>query len=201
VRSWRKGANGLGETSLSVFAWNSGPAPRGARRARLAGVGVWESSGTPKGLSTLPPWPPPGTGTAAWHVIQASSTERDHHVTAASHHGWIAVTAGWRLEHVGYVFHETGSVSRDKMLSTGQTATVTGETWGIYVFAESDSESARSARRLGAHRVPRASLAYSRGAPGEQEAQGVEMPEGMERHELALRILVAAEMVWPRLES
>jgi hypothetical protein len=31
----------------------------------------------------------------------------------------------------------------------------------------------------------------------EQEAEGVEMPEGMERDELALRILVAAEMVRP----
>lgn len=41
---------------------------------------------------------------------------------------------GWRLEHTGYVFRETGSVSRDKLLSSGQEATVTGEIWGIYVF-------------------------------------------------------------------
>jgi hypothetical protein len=31
---------------------------------------------------------------------------------------------GWHLEHVGYVFQETGSVSRDKLLSSGQTAAV-----------------------------------------------------------------------------
>jgi hypothetical protein len=41
---------------------------------------------------------------------------------------------GWRLEQAGYVFQQTGSVSRDKLLSTGQTASVTGDIWGIYVF-------------------------------------------------------------------
>jgi hypothetical protein len=34
----------------------------------------------------------------------------------------------------------------------------------------------------------------------EQEAEGVRMPEGMEQDELALRILVAAEMARPNLE-
>jgi hypothetical protein len=41
---------------------------------------------------------------------------------------------GWTLAHAGYVFRETGSVSRDKLLSSGQTAQVTGEVVGIYLF-------------------------------------------------------------------
>jgi hypothetical protein len=32
----------------------------------------------------------------------------------------------------------------------------------------------------------------------EQEAEGVEMPEGMERDELALQVLIAAELVRTR---
>lgn len=45
---------------------------------------------------------------------------------------------GWRLEHAGYLFRETGSVSRDKFLSSGQTASVTGEIVGIYLFRARD---------------------------------------------------------------
>jgi outer membrane biogenesis lipoprotein LolB len=41
---------------------------------------------------------------------------------------------GWHLEHVGYVFEQTGSVSRDKLLSSGQTAAVQGQIVGIYLF-------------------------------------------------------------------
>lgn len=41
---------------------------------------------------------------------------------------------GWRLETADYVFRETGSVSRDKLLSSGQTAAVMGEIVGIYLF-------------------------------------------------------------------
>ena len=42
---------------------------------------------------------------------------------------------GWRLEHVNWLFIETASSSRDKMLTSGQRATVTGHVWmGIYLF-------------------------------------------------------------------
>jgi hypothetical protein len=47
---------------------------------------------------------------------------------------------GWRLEHVGYVFEETGSVSRDKLLSSGQTSQITGMILGIYLFRATDSQ-------------------------------------------------------------
>ena len=41
---------------------------------------------------------------------------------------------GWQLEDVGYVFEQTGSVSRDKFASSGQTASVTGNIVGVYLF-------------------------------------------------------------------
>ena len=41
---------------------------------------------------------------------------------------------GWQLAHAGYVFRMTGSVSRDKFLSSGQQAAVSGEVIGVYIF-------------------------------------------------------------------
>jgi hypothetical protein len=41
---------------------------------------------------------------------------------------------GWRLQDVDYVFQQTGAVSRDKLLSSGQTSVVTGQIVGIYLF-------------------------------------------------------------------
>lgn len=41
---------------------------------------------------------------------------------------------GWRLEHAGYVYRVTGSVSRDKFLASGQQEAVHGEIVGIYLF-------------------------------------------------------------------
>jgi hypothetical protein len=41
---------------------------------------------------------------------------------------------GWQLADVGYVFEQTGSVSRDKFASSGQTASVTGNIVGVYLF-------------------------------------------------------------------
>lgn len=41
---------------------------------------------------------------------------------------------GWTLANAGYVFQETGSVSRDKFLSSGQQEAVSGRILGIYIF-------------------------------------------------------------------
>ena len=41
---------------------------------------------------------------------------------------------GWRLEHVGYVFRPTQTVSRDRFLASGQQEAISGETLGIYIF-------------------------------------------------------------------
>ena len=45
---------------------------------------------------------------------------------------------GWRLIHANYVFQETGAVSRDKFLSSGQTSQVTGAIVGVYLFRRVD---------------------------------------------------------------
>lgn len=41
---------------------------------------------------------------------------------------------GWRLEHVGYVFVETGSTSTNRLLSTGEGTVTRGQVQGIYLF-------------------------------------------------------------------
>lgn len=41
---------------------------------------------------------------------------------------------GWRLEHVGYVYIETGQISRDKFLSSGQQVATLGKTVGHFLF-------------------------------------------------------------------
>jgi hypothetical protein len=45
---------------------------------------------------------------------------------------------GWKLADVGYVFEQTGSVSRDKFYSPGQTASVTGNIIGVSLFRRAD---------------------------------------------------------------
>jgi hypothetical protein len=46
---------------------------------------------------------------------------------------------GWELFQAGFVFHETGQVSRDKLLSSGQTVQTTGRTFGVYLFRATDA--------------------------------------------------------------
>lgn len=41
---------------------------------------------------------------------------------------------GWRLEHAGYVFVETGSTSTNRVLATGQGVVTKGHVAGIYLF-------------------------------------------------------------------
>lgn len=41
---------------------------------------------------------------------------------------------GWRLEHVGYVFIETGSTSTERMFATGEGTVTRGVVRGIYLF-------------------------------------------------------------------
>ncbi len=46
---------------------------------------------------------------------------------------------GWELIQAGFVFKETGQISRDKFLSSGQQVNTTGETWGVYLFRATDA--------------------------------------------------------------
>jgi hypothetical protein len=41
---------------------------------------------------------------------------------------------GWKLEHLGYVFIETGSTTTNRVMSTGQGMVTRGNVTGIYLF-------------------------------------------------------------------
>lgn len=45
---------------------------------------------------------------------------------------------GWALEHVGYVFIETGSTSTNRVLSTGQGTVTRGSLTGVYLFRRAE---------------------------------------------------------------
>lgn len=46
---------------------------------------------------------------------------------------------GWHLEHVGYVFIETGSTSTNRVFSTGQGTVTRGMVRGMYLFRNTDA--------------------------------------------------------------
>lgn len=48
--------------------------------------------------------------------------------------GYQIEEMGWHLEHVGYVFVETGEVARAKALSAGSVSRTQGYVEGIYLF-------------------------------------------------------------------
>jgi hypothetical protein len=63
--------------------------------------------------------------------------------TTTTEHGSVleAIEAeGWRLENANYVYRITGSVSRDKWLSSGQQEAVSGEIVGVYLFRRTSAD-------------------------------------------------------------
>ena len=100
--------------------------PRGkARTARENGDGFFEYTGS---LSE--------TSRTVMGVLGGTSTSSGHKRRMTSHTDVLAQIEdeGWRLEHVGYVFEPTGTVSRDKAFSSGQTSTTSGKIVGVYLF-------------------------------------------------------------------
>ena len=65
-----------------------------------------------------------------WSVSQSTSTRR---FQATDVLGQIE-ELGWHLQHVGYVFVETGEVSRGKVMSSGAVSRTQGYVEGIYLF-------------------------------------------------------------------
>jgi hypothetical protein len=49
---------------------------------------------------------------------------------------------GWRLEHAGWVFVQTGMSSREKFLVSGEMASVSGRVEGVYLFRAVDAPAA-----------------------------------------------------------
>jgi hypothetical protein len=109
-------------------AFRASPAGR-ARTARELGHQLFQIS-----------LPLTATERTAWGVFSGGTAGSDAlamRTTSVADHPDVLESVereGWRLEHAGYVFQETGSVSRDKLLSSGQTASVTGAIVGIYLF-------------------------------------------------------------------
>jgi hypothetical protein len=65
-----------------------------------------------------------------WNYSQSTLTRR---FNATDTLGQIE-EMGWHLEHVGYVFVETGEVARSKALSSGSVTRTQGYVEGIYLF-------------------------------------------------------------------
>jgi hypothetical protein len=100
--------------------------PRGrARTARENGDGFFEYTGS---LAE--------TSRTVMGVLGGTSTSSGHKRQLTSHTDVLAQIEdeGWKLEHVGYVFEPTGTVSRDKAFSSGQTSTTSGKIVGVYLF-------------------------------------------------------------------
>ncbi|KQY56108.1 hypothetical protein ASD11_16730 [Aeromicrobium sp. Root495] len=74
-------------------------------------------------------------GTAFFGEVRGNESRSDAHLGVL---GEIEAV-GWRLEHAGYVFVETGQESTDKFVSTGQRIAVTGKTVGIYLFRRAEA--------------------------------------------------------------
>jgi hypothetical protein len=91
-----------------------------ARAARAAGTRTFQLS-LPLSQTT--------GHTVAMMGAFATTTSAQHASTIDS-----VEAEGWRLEHAGYVYRVTGSVSRDKFLASGQQEAVHGEIVGVYIF-------------------------------------------------------------------
>jgi hypothetical protein len=92
-----------------------------ARAARAAGHKVYQVS---MPLSTTT-----GTTLALQAAVAKTSAMRDF-----SNEIEAIESEGWHLAHASYVYRMTGSVSRDKLLSSGQQEAIHGEVLGIYIF-------------------------------------------------------------------
>jgi hypothetical protein len=68
-----------------------------------------------------------------WSYSQSTRTRRFNAVDTL---GQIE-EMGWHLEHVGYVFVETGEIARSKVMSSGSVARTQGYVEGIYLFRRS----------------------------------------------------------------
>jgi hypothetical protein len=110
------------ERQQEIAAWWASPAGQ-ARAARENGQKVFQIS-----------VPLHQTERSVWGTLSGDPAARRQKTSDPIGPIEEIEAQGWTLQHAGYVFRETGSVSRDKLLSSGQTAQVTGEVIGIYLF-------------------------------------------------------------------
>ena len=80
-----------------------------------------------------------GYSNLAWGSGDVSKTTRARGATDVL--GQIE-QLGWHLEHAGFVFIETGTSSRDKVMASGQRTSTSGRVEGIYLFRSIDDPNA-----------------------------------------------------------
>jgi hypothetical protein len=105
--------------------------PQGhARAARLAGDKIFQVRLTEAQAKR-------GFDAAVWGYAGPGAMKK--HYTPHANVLQGIESEGWKLEHIDYVFEQTGSISRDKLFSSGQNTRVSGDTVGIYLFRAVDS--------------------------------------------------------------
>lgn len=119
VAPWREVEDALLCPDCAKKKENEPPAAQ-ARAAKLAGARLFQLS---LPLSQT-------TGRTVTMMGTYASTTTTRHASILD----SIEAEGWRLEHAAYVYRVTGSVSRDKFLSSGQQEAVHGEIIGIYIF-------------------------------------------------------------------
>lgn len=110
----------LAQQRAAQEAFMASPAGQ-ARRARNAGRKVFQidlpiSHTVGATVPLVTAYATTGKSTSAAGLIEAIEAE------------------GWHLENVGYVYRVTGSITRDKVFSSGQQEATHGEIVGIYLF-------------------------------------------------------------------
>jgi hypothetical protein len=138
AKAQKEASRAAEETRKRQLAFQNSPQGR-ARAAWQTGAGLFQVS--------LPVATTQRTAAGVFSGDKAGIRRRTHEHTSTLD---VIEAEGWRLEHASYVFEQTGSVSRDKMFSSGQTASVTGQIIGIYIFRareERDEETASAAER------------------------------------------------------
>ena len=98
-----------------------GPVGR-ARAARSSGLSLYQAT-IPLGKTKTGVFAP----LAHWSGVELQTGDVSEVLSQIE-------SEGWELAHMTAVFREIASTSRDKLLASGQDATVIGEVLGVYVF-------------------------------------------------------------------
>jgi predicted trehalose synthase len=102
--------------------------PQGqARQARTDGRTWFQSILDVSETNQRTVWTMPIANYNATSVGKTQSTDQTGYIETIE-------AEGWRLEHVGYVFQEVSTISRDKAFGNGAASAVSGKIVGIYLF-------------------------------------------------------------------
>ena len=124
----REQAAALAADEAAEREFLEGPVGR-ARTAKTAGLSLFQTT-VPLGQTKTGVFAP----LAHWSGVQLRTGDVSELLSQIE-------AEGWKLAHMTAVFREIGSTSRDKLLASGQDATVIGEVLGVYVFSSNAAPS------------------------------------------------------------